>query len=75
MNAIEIATVATGTRVQYEDMANPLRVGVVFEIDQTPWGTQYAVRFDGGNVREWDAERVTTTDLRQRGWKFERVFA
>lgn len=58
MNTTELRT---GTRVSYEDMANPLREGTVAEILESLWGTQYRVAFDDGTE--------TTSDCRQRGWK------
>ena len=73
MNTTEITTVQTGTRVQYEDMSNPLRTGVVLDIESTPWGVVYGVQFDG--INEHSNGETLTTDLRQRGWKFEQVFA
>lgn len=61
MTANTIATVQTGSRVSYQDMSNPLREGKVIGIEETPWGAQYGVRFDGDLY-------IHTTDLRQQGW-------
>lgn len=60
MTAAEIATITTGSIVSYEDIANPVRLGELVGTQETAWGTQYGVRFNG---------RIHVTDLRQAGWK------
>lgn len=53
--------IAIGTEVSYEDMANPLRTGIVKEALVSEWGVQYLIRFADGTE--------TYSDMRQRGWK------
>lgn len=53
-----------GTKVSYEDMANPRCEGVVADIETTRWGTQYVIAWNGYRTGE-----ISTTDLRQRGWR------
>ena len=55
--------VTAGSRVSYEDMANPRRYGTVVGVDYTTWGRQLAIRWDDGDH--------TTTDGRQAGWRLE----
>ena len=61
---METTDIAIGTKVSYEDMANPLCEGIVADIETTRWGTQYVIAWNGHR-----AGRVSTSDLRQRGWK------
>jgi hypothetical protein len=53
--------IAIDTAVSYEDMANPLRTGIVAQTLISKWGVQYLVRFEDGTE--------TYSDMRQRGWK------
>jgi hypothetical protein len=53
-----------GSHVSYEDMANPRRYGVVCDIRSDQWGTWFDVAWRDGHI--------STTDLRQRGWRLER---
>lgn len=53
-----------GTRVAYEDMANPLCEGVVCDIETTRWGTSYMIAWCGHRAGE-----ISPTDLRQHGWR------
>jgi hypothetical protein len=50
-----------GERVSYEDMANPLARGTIADIDVSQWGVQYVIA--------WDSGRISTSDLRQHGWR------
>lgn len=56
--------ITTGTRVSYEDMANPLCEGIIADIETTKWGTQFVIAWTG-----YRAGEITTSDCRQRGWK------
>lgn len=53
-----------GTKVAYEDMANPLCEGVVADIETSRWGVQYVIAWNG-----YRAGEISSTDLRQRGWR------
>lgn len=67
--------VRVGSRVSYEDMANPRRDGIVEEVIQhggvTPSGlplprfTEYRVRWDEPR----DGVEEVTSDLLQHGWR------
>jgi hypothetical protein len=76
MTATEITAVEIGTRVSYQDIANPLQSGPVTVITTDKWGTRYTVELEGQESKfgpEYGlAARTTTTDLRQCGWKVER---
>lgn len=61
-----LQTVEVGTRVSYEDAANPRRVGAVTEIDESRWGTNYHVEWD--EQHRFDGVAGTYADLRQHGW-------
>ena len=66
--------IQVGTKVSYEDMANPRRVGTVAAI--TRWGSCQGVEQVGvgGSVEyrvEWDEGGSDYSDLRQRGWRIE----
>ena len=52
--------ITAGTRVSYEDMANPYREGEVVKVIASEWITEYLVSWYGGGE--------TFTDLRQHGW-------
>jgi hypothetical protein len=52
-----------GSRVSYEDMANPHCEGVIADIETGRCGTQYIVAWNG-----YRAGEISHTDLRQRGW-------
>lgn len=54
------SAITIGTRVSYEDMANPLREGTVIEI-ALALGGQYVIRWDDGSI--------AMSDCRQHGWK------
>lgn len=71
MTTTEIAQVEVGTVVSYEDRDNALQVGMVVDIDDTPWGRQYGVAM-GDTYTDADGivrEEIKVTDLRQVGWK------
>jgi hypothetical protein len=53
-----------GTRVSYEDIANPECEGVIADIETTRWGTHYVIAWNGYRTGE-----ISTSDCRQRGWK------
>lgn len=61
-----------GDRVSYEDMANPLRVGTVTEINVSVWGTDYRVEWDAEfqQATAFGPDAGTVSDLRQHGWRF-----
>lgn len=62
-NAEQSKTTTIGTRVSYEDMANPLCEGVVCDIETTKWGVRYVIAWNG-----YRAGTTSYSDLRQRGW-------
>ena len=64
MSNAQTVQTAIGTKVAYEDMANPLCEGVVADIETTRWGTHYVIAWKGHRAGE-----ISTTDLRQRGWR------
>lgn len=53
-----------GARVSYEDMANPRCAGVIADIQTSRWGVQYVIAWCG-----YRAGEISSTDLRQCGWK------
>ena len=57
-------TLQIGTRVAYEDIANPECEAVIADIETNRWGTQYVIAWSG-----YRAGEITTSDCRQRGWK------
>lgn len=61
MSTEEITALKVGTRVSYEDMANPRRQGTVCDIETNRWGTQYVIA--------WQDGEVSHSDCRQHGWK------
>lgn len=61
MNNETDSTPRPGTRVSYEDMANPLRSGVVSECFRSQWGIDYIIKWDDGTE--------SASDLCQSGWK------
>jgi len=63
--------ITKGSKVSYEDMANPLRHGVVTAVQPS------TVKVGGTTIPcmpfviEWEDGTVTTSDCRQAGWKVE----
>ena len=55
-------TTEVGTRVGYEDMANPRRYGTV-TAGLNPGGRNYGITWDDGTI--------DYSDLRQSGWRCE----
>lgn len=56
-------SITIGTKVSYEDMANPRCAGVVADIEISRWGTFYVIAWNG--YRSGD---ISQSDLRQNGW-------
>lgn len=71
---METTKIQVGTRVSYEDMANPRRSGTIAGI--TRWGHSQGVEQVGigGQAEyriEWDDGASDYSDLRQGGWRNE----
>jgi hypothetical protein len=52
--------IQVGTKVSYEDMANPRRNGKVCDVVTDQWGTQFKI--------SWEDGTFSISDLRQQGW-------
>lgn len=57
---IPTEVVGIGSKVSYEDMANPRQVGEVVTVDLAGAGTEFGVRWEDGTE--------CSSDLRQSGW-------
>jgi hypothetical protein len=60
MNAAEQG-IRIGSKVSYQDMANPLKRGVVCDIETTKWGTSFVIA--------WENDTISESDCRQSGWR------
>lgn len=63
-NAQQSLSITIGTKVAYEDMANPLCSGVVCDIETSKWGTQFVIAWNGRRAGE-----ISYSDCRQAGWR------
>lgn len=61
MNAEQFATIAVGSVVSYEDMANAPETAIVTTTGVGWQGSEFALR--------WESGRESTSDLRQYGWR------
>ena len=77
---VTLTQVTVGTRVSYQDMHNPRRVGTVTAIDSSAGRARYTVAWDEpltlpAHVSDDLTVEVeiaeTTSDLRTCGWKVE----
>lgn len=55
---MEATELRIGSKVIYEDMANPRRIGYICDVETTKWGVQYVIAWQGGRISTSDVVSV-----------------